>query len=851
MALLPPGGAANVRLLRICAHQADAVTVGAALDEVARASQVRCPELLAPVAWEAPEGLLWTAYPYMDGVPLSILLAQAIETGTTLPITVSARMLLDVCSALAVLHRNVDTNGAVQPLVHGGLTLESLWVGMDGLTYVADAGFARARALLGGIPADMGVDVLAAGHLMYQLFTGQPVPAGATGPLDIRAVTADVPASVANVVQRATHANPTLRPSNAMVLAVSLESALRPLGGPALHTELRAWLGRLFPEDHPLRNAQRQALGDYGVLAPRTSSPGLAPVTDGTGQRALTANEVLSLGLPPDATELSSPGAQAPIGAPRDVSGIQPLLPRAPARTIPQFAAAPAATGQPAPGPAGFEPVSLSTALGNQVDITDLSNPRQAPAPDSGGFFQDATTRAPPAPDLLAQSAVATRPVDQAPPAAGGFFQDATTRAPPAPDLLAQSAAETRAVTGRSGSDLEGFGHLPTRPHPISPPREALPTNLGMKAPSAQPPPPPAPSAPSHPVQTAMPAAAPADAPLRPAMAAPAAPPPRPAMDAIPGASWPNLDPVDLSEPVPQVSVPWGAPVPPASQGGSTLSDLDFPSDIPSPSGIRTEVLVRKRSGGGRVLLGLFVLLLVVTAGAGVAVWQVPELRQMVLDEPTVGPLLADLLPGNKAALEDPAPVADPEPADPQSASGVSTAASAEANAASGTPPSDSAAAPAASGTLPGAASGGEPASASAAGTEAAASGPVTPPAKETRAQRRARLKAERAEKKRQLLEQKQAARLARKEALRVRREARLAKIKAATVGTLSLEVPDGTLVWVDGRKKGATPLPPMELKKGRHKVLVINRAQKVKRIGKVTIKPSNDTVFKAMPKAR
>ena len=107
-------------------------------------------------------------------------------------------------------------------------------------------------------------DVHAAGSFMYFALTGQPPPPNATAALDPRTVVADIPASVANVVQRATNPSAALRPSNAMVLVVSLENAVKSLGGPAAQSEVAQWVSSVVGADHPIVQRMRTVLAPYG-----------------------------------------------------------------------------------------------------------------------------------------------------------------------------------------------------------------------------------------------------------------------------------------------------------------------------------------------------------------------------------------------------------------------------------------------------------------------------------------------------------------------------------------------------------------------------------------------------------
>lgn len=863
------GGSNDVVLLRWFNHAADPGSAAAALQDVAVAGGIRAPEILPPTAWGDTGTTVWAAWPFVDGVPLTLLLQRCAEEGAVLPVGVAGRIVMDAAGALAVLHRLVDAGGNVTPVVHGGLGLDSLWVGMDGVTYLTDAGMARARARLlePDRPQDLSADVLALGHVMYAAFSARPVPHGTPGPLDVRLVQPNVPASVANVVQRATHPNVALRPSNAMVLVVGLESALRPVGGPGDHSDVSTLLDGLFPAHHPMRMQLRDALVPYGgtPAAPPplpTASHQMAAMPAGTASgRTLTMQQILSLGLPGDATEFSSPELAPVPAAPVSPAPMPPVGGRALtardvlAMGIPEGAVEISAPGVTAPPPTPVTPGPPALGPGAPREITGIQ-PRLSPARTEVQFAAVQPPPGPPAPPRPRAASTRTQAQFAAVPAAP------TTPAtvPGTPSVTDEVAWQPQSLSSMLGkAAAENSGPMTAAADP-SPDDAQLPVSFNISVDGSLPPIPsmslpPVVSPPSHDDNNTLEEQVPH--------------PPGVGLLPTAGDAEESTTPYGTvprsSDPVPQASMPWGA-LPPAPDGGApqdmvlSADASDAAQNAPpaqpdgppqTPGAGPSNAAPGRPSGRGKRVPIMAGILVATAAAAGVAVWQVPAIRNLVAppaaeDEPSA----PAPPPANVAAAPDPsAPSADPaQPAaDPAAAPAVAAASggSAPASGAVAAVPTPAAEAKAPVAADPAAAP--SPAAAEvtpdAGVVEPAAQAAADPPAQETKAEKKARLAAEKKAKVEAAKEKKRLAAEARK----AEKERKAAEKKARTIGTLALTVPDGATVYVDGKKKGTAPLAaPLELKKGKHKVRVVLKKQKLDKKGTVSVVPGEAVEFSA-----
>jgi hypothetical protein len=350
-------------------------TVNASDADLQSARALTSAHVLPLLGWDAGDRCFSAFYAWRDGLPLSLALHRARELQSPASLPLVGRMMLDALSGLTAMHRNLDAKGAVKSLIHGGLNQDSLWITFDGQVKLSDVGLAsvRARGANARAARDLPSDVYACGTLFFWMLTGQAAVPDAAQGLDPRTVNASIPPAAANVVQRATHPSPALRPSNAMVLAVSLESAAKHVGGLASHQEVAGWLRQLFDASYPLVRSLREALVPFGAGMSLPGSPteppppakGLPPQADpqtpadegAATTLTLSRSDLFNLGLPADAQALR-PAVDAPTVSSQSVmvaaetSHLEPAPQEAPTRVVAEPEAAPTLLDARVPLPA-------------------------------------------------------------------------------------------------------------------------------------------------------------------------------------------------------------------------------------------------------------------------------------------------------------------------------------------------------------------------------------------------------------------------------------------------------------------------------------------------------------------
>lgn len=171
------------------------------------------------------EGVLFLVREHVDGSTARALL----ERRGPLSPREAVRIAAGVLEALEVAH---DAG-----LLHLGLNLDDVWIGLEGDVVVSDLGIGAAvtatrpasdfaRVLGDGIApeqttdgnVDERTDVFAAGALLFELLTGR-TPAGRTSPREMRA---DVPRSLDRAVARALDPDPSVRFPSAREFAEAL-----------------------------------------------------------------------------------------------------------------------------------------------------------------------------------------------------------------------------------------------------------------------------------------------------------------------------------------------------------------------------------------------------------------------------------------------------------------------------------------------------------------------------------------------------------------------------------------------------------------------------------------------------
>lgn len=331
-----------------------------ALDEWAKlsvtAERIHHPSLLAVIdVQRQPDGLT-IATEYVQGLPLSVLMARAAERKRAIPVDVAERVVLELARAIGHAERLLTEAGQpgafrwVHPeavLVTSGddaLLADVGLLGLDTVTEDARALAFRAPELLGGRPACASSIVYSLGILLWELVAGrsalgewqsgsspdearQRAVAGAVPKLEL--VAPNAPPLLCGIVGQALHRDPPSRFPDVDSFVQALSAGKRP--SPGL---LVRFMNELCGD---LIDAQRGAVARPQAVAQSwrpTFHPGDAELEIPKAPKALGLAAFKEPVKPSEAIVISDKPAGAEAGTPAGASP-EPPAPHAPQATLP------------------------------------------------------------------------------------------------------------------------------------------------------------------------------------------------------------------------------------------------------------------------------------------------------------------------------------------------------------------------------------------------------------------------------------------------------------------------------------------------------------------------------------
>ncbi len=245
-----------IKVLRDLAVR-DPKQVNAFTREAELLSMVDHPCVVRGLTRGVTAGRIWMATEYVEGEDLSILLVAARAEQLRLRPEVALVVMLDLLAGLAAAQSIVDPRGRPLGLIHRDLSPKNVLLDLKGQTRLVDFGAALlsvreepAQGEIIGTPGYLapeqargeqltpGVDVYAAGLLLFEMLTGERAFAVQNLP-DARILAAhanneraawpagvDVPLDVKELVDQATGATPEDRPADATALYALIEGLL-------------------------------------------------------------------------------------------------------------------------------------------------------------------------------------------------------------------------------------------------------------------------------------------------------------------------------------------------------------------------------------------------------------------------------------------------------------------------------------------------------------------------------------------------------------------------------------------------------------------------------------------------
>ena len=216
---------------------------------------------------------------FVAGIQLDLLMADAVERGSPLPLDVVSGIALRMLDALAYAHDAVGPDGRKLGLVHRDLTPRSVTIAFGGEVKLGDFGVARSQwdtALtapgttvgtlaymspeqVGQGEVDARTDLYGFSVVLYELLTGTPMIEAQDAlsllrqikehaPVTLRQRRPDLPDRLTAVVEGGLAKNPADRWPNARTYETALKEALQSVAPAASTTRLGAFVRARMPQ---------------------------------------------------------------------------------------------------------------------------------------------------------------------------------------------------------------------------------------------------------------------------------------------------------------------------------------------------------------------------------------------------------------------------------------------------------------------------------------------------------------------------------------------------------------------------------------------------------------------------
>jgi eukaryotic-like serine/threonine-protein kinase len=236
------------------------------------------------------------ALEYLHGVPLSRVLVRAARAGRPLDIRLAAGLIAQCCAGLHHAHELRGSDGVPLDVVHRDISPPNIFVTASGAAKVLDFGVAKAQGAsektrtgtvkgknaymspeqVRGQPMDRRSDLFSLGIVLWEALTAQRLfmrevdfetfRAITQGDVpDVRSVRPEVPAELAEVVQRSLALHPDDRYASALELGDAIVASLAGMGGPASEREISSFVRKQFVRE---LNAREQLLTATATSAP-------------------------------------------------------------------------------------------------------------------------------------------------------------------------------------------------------------------------------------------------------------------------------------------------------------------------------------------------------------------------------------------------------------------------------------------------------------------------------------------------------------------------------------------------------------------------------------------------------
>jgi serine/threonine protein kinase/CheY-like chemotaxis protein len=291
----------TVAIKKILPHLTDnAEFIGMFIDEAKLAAQLSHPNIIHIYDLGKIGRDYYIAMEYVEGKDLRSILNAGNRKGLPLPAGLALLIATRLASALDHAHRTRDFEGRELGLVHRDVSPQNVLISQDGDIKLCDFGIAKAvskannqtqmGALKGklqymspeqawGKPVDARSDIFSLGSILYELLTGERLFAGDSEISVLEAVregrirsprqtNPTVSEDADLIVRRALALEPADRFANAGEMQGRLETVLYSLRPTPSHSDLAAYLRRLFDLDPGAEAAAPPAAVAAAAVAP-------------------------------------------------------------------------------------------------------------------------------------------------------------------------------------------------------------------------------------------------------------------------------------------------------------------------------------------------------------------------------------------------------------------------------------------------------------------------------------------------------------------------------------------------------------------------------------------------------
>ncbi len=276
----------------------DPAVVARFLDAALASARIAHPNVVAVQDVGADDGVVHAIMDYVEGDTLAAVAAAAEALGRRIPLDITLRVVLDALAGLHAAHEVRDDDGELLGAIHGDVSFRHVLLGVDGSSRLIDFGVRPLHGTtetpedLSGLTPDRRSDVYAAGRMLWEALTLEPMFPGLTSADRVRRIQqgryrpiahfdADTPPVLDAICQRALQVDPARRYPTAAAFADAIEENLR--GQVASRRTVASFIqgvaaARIAREREAVRAASK-GLSAHDTL-PR---PGMGELSEGPG----------------------------------------------------------------------------------------------------------------------------------------------------------------------------------------------------------------------------------------------------------------------------------------------------------------------------------------------------------------------------------------------------------------------------------------------------------------------------------------------------------------------------------------------------------------------------------------